>query len=148
MKILRFLHISRITASLINLKNIIADIFFLHTYIFDNLLSWTLAGFKLILTIHLFACGWISFEIYLAKDHNVANLFTEGSSPAKYLEAIYFITTTITTVGYGDLKGYVDNSGSWTGEMLYLCATIFCGIFLFTLVTREIFTYKSLLNVG
>ena len=67
----------------------------------------------------------------------------------QYTEAFYFITTVISTVGYGapTYRGYDDNSGSWTAEMIYLCVVTTCGIGLFSLVTHQIFDYKKLLTV-
>ena len=58
------------------------------------------------------------------------------------------MTTTITTVGYGDYKGrYDDESEKWTYQMLYLYFVTLFGIILFSLVTREIFNYNSLMTV-
>lgn len=64
LKLTRLLHLRRVSESLIRCKNIVAEIFILHTYMFDNILSWVLAGFKLLLTIHFFACGWIGLFTY------------------------------------------------------------------------------------
>lgn len=58
------------------------------------------------------------------------------------MESFYLITSTISTVGYGDLKGYNDNGGSWIPEMLYLSFVTCCGIVLFSSVTSEIFSYR------
>ena len=57
------------------------------------------------------------------------------------------ITTTITSVGYGDFKGFLDTDGSWAPEMLYLYFVTLFGIILFSSVTREIFTYEKLPTV-
>ena len=60
----------------------------------------------------------------------------------KYAESIYLMTTTISTVGYGDMKGF-EAEGEWSAEMLYLMLVTFAGILLFTIVTNEIFKYKE-----
>ena len=52
------------------------------------------------------------------------------------------MTTTISTVGYGDMKGF-EAEGEWSAEMLYLMLVTFAGILLFTIVTNEIFKYKQ-----
>ena len=62
-----------------------------------------------------------------------------------YFEAFYAICTTISTVGYGDFKGFVDaEHPTWAIEMSYLMLVIVVGIILFSSVTNEIFNYKSL----
>ena len=58
------------------------------------------------------------------------------------------MTTTISTIGYGDYKGFVDDNGTWAMEMAYMYLVMYGGILLFSLVTREIFTYKKLLTVN
>ena len=57
------------------------------------------------------------------------------------------MTTTISTVGYGDYKGYYDNDGHWAVEMIYLIVVIVAGIILFSLVTEMIFSYRSMLTI-
>ena len=64
-----------------------------------------------------------------------------------YVDAIYLVTTTITTVGYGDFKAYNDNTGNWGIEMVYLIIVTVFGIILFSSVTNEIFSYKQLKTV-
>ena len=57
------------------------------------------------------------------------------------------MSATITTVGYGDFKGFYDSSGNWLAEMIYLYFVTFFGIIMFSAVTNEIFVYKKLLTV-
>ena len=59
-----------------------------------------------------------------------------------YADSFYLITTTISTVGYGDFKAYLDNDGVYTAEMVYLYFVTMFGITLFSSVTNEIFSYK------
>ena len=56
LKLLRFAHKNKVMQSLITMENILADIFYLHRYEFDNLLQWMLAAIKFILSVHLFGC--------------------------------------------------------------------------------------------
>ena len=44
------------------------------------------------------------------------------------------MTTTISTVGYGDFKGHISDTGEYAHEMLYLYFAIFFGILLFSMV--------------
>ena len=56
LKLLRFAHVNKVIQSLIMMKDILADIFYLHRYELENLLQWTLAAIKFILSVHLFGC--------------------------------------------------------------------------------------------
>ena len=58
------------------------------------------------------------------------------------------ITTTITTIGYGDYKAFNDNHAVWLPEMCYLYFVTLLGIFLFTTVTHQIFNYEQLKTVN
>lgn len=149
MKLLRFARIKQVTLSLVRVKNILSDIFYMHRYLFDNLLSWVLAALKLVLSVHIFACIWI---IIASKEGGILEISGEkdGSIWDRYVTCWYMMTTTITTVGYGHTtyKGFIDESGSWAGEMVFLAHLQFIGIVLFSSVTREIFSYKHLKTVG
>lgn len=61
-KFFRLFHINEVTSSLKRVKDMLSDIFFMHKYMFDNILSWTLAGTKFFISMHLFACGWIKIQ--------------------------------------------------------------------------------------
>ena len=69
--------------------------------------------------------------------------FSEDTIFTKYFESVYAMTTSITTVGYGDYKGYNDNGKGWSIEMGYLILVIIFGIILFSSVTNEIFNYRK-----
>ena len=64
------------------------------------------------------------------------------------MESFYLITTTITTVGFGDYKAYNDTDPVWTAEMLYLFFVTLAGTLLFSTVTNQIFSYKKLKTVN
>ena len=65
LKMLRFLHIDEVNVTLKRLMDTLADIFYMHRYLFYNLNKWLLAGAKFVLAVHYFACGWIM--IYISK---------------------------------------------------------------------------------
>ena len=69
--------------------------------------------------------GWKYVEFSGSADH-----FTI------YVDSFYLITTTITTVGYGDFKGFYDNEGDWLIEMIFLSVAMVTGIILFTTVVN------------
>lgn len=66
---------------------------------------------------------------------------------AKYVESLYLMTTTISTVGYGDYKAFWDTEPNWGLEMAYLTFVTISGIINFSQVTNQIFTYRTLLTV-
>ena len=145
LKLLRFLRIKNVTDALVRLKNIMADIFYLHRYAFDNLLRWVLAAFKLFLSMHIFACIW---HIIASKEGGVLDVsgVDDDATLDRYIQSWYFVTTTITSVGYGSeyFKGFQDTSGKWAWEMMFLVVLEFTGIVPFSSVTNEIFSYKHL----
>ena len=77
--------------------------------------------------------------------------FTDQESyRVRYFESWYLISTTISTVGYGDVSGFNNSEldSDWSVEMLYLHVVIIAGIILFSLVTSEIFSYKQMLKLS
>jgi hypothetical protein len=64
--------------------------------------------FILILASHIFGCLWI----FVGKNYSIdgvswisENFSGEKTGGQLYLASFYFTTTTITTVGYGDIRG-------------------------------------------
>ena len=111
---------------------------------FDNIKNWFLTCLSFVLWIHYFACFWIVIES-IKETQGVKNLgFVEETIIGRYVESFYLITTTITTVGYGDYKAFNDSDPVWTAEMLYLSFVTLCGIMIFSSVTNQIFIYQRL----
>ena len=136
LKILRLAHYDEVQDAFERLFSKLGDIFYLSRYMFNNLKSWFLTCLKFVFSVHYFACGWVIIE--LVKDLNeVRRLdFVEESVVGRYFESFYLITTTITTVGYGDYKAYNDNEPVWAVEMCYLYFVTLTGIILFSSVTN------------
>lgn len=65
------------------------------------------------------------------KGSNKPNFDSEDIT-AVYIRAIYFIITTLTTVGYGDFKGFTNN------EYLFQMAVEFIGIGFFSFLMGSI----------
>ena len=59
----------------------------------------------------------------------------------QYVDALYFMTQTISTVGYGDSTIYSTEGSEFM--MIYMCFVIFSGMLLFALVTNEIFNARK-----
>ena len=60
------------------------------------------------------------------------------------------MTSTISSVGYGhdNFKAYPYNADSWLLEMSYMIFVIGFGMNIFSLITNEIFSYKSMMTVN
>jgi hypothetical protein len=57
---------------------------------------------------------------------------TQATSEDRYITSIYWVITTLTTVGYGDIKGYT------TEEYLYTMGVEFIGIGFFSFIMGSI----------
>ena len=147
LKTLRLYHISSVSDTLRRLMQMLSEIFYLKRYLFVNILSWTLTILKFVGAIHYFACGWLMIHYYKEREGYAHVQFSETDSMGMYFESLYAMTTTISTVGYGDYKAFNDNEQGWTVEMAYLIFVTTSGIVLFSLVTNEIFNYRNLLTV-
>lgn len=80
----------------------------MHRIALSNLLSWTNAATKLILFIHFFSCGWLCIntrKVMMHMDNYIA--FSDSESYfIRYFESWYFMTSTISTVGFGDISAF------------------------------------------
>ena len=68
----------------------------------------------------------------------------------EYVDSVYFMTTTISKVGYGDanFKGFIDGDDSdWALEMGYLVFVIIFGSFIFSVLVNKVFDYEQLKTV-
>lgn len=147
-KILRLSHFDEVNDAIKRLMESLSEVFWRKTLLFENLLKWILVGVEFILALHWFACGWILIHrIKLESGHRLID-FTYNFDIYDYVESVYLMTTTITTVGYGDFKAFHDDTGHWLPEMIYLYFVTLFGINLFSSVTREIFVYKKLKKVS
>lgn len=61
--------------------------------------------FSSVLVCHIFSCLWIFFTTVAPEDQSTWNADFEGMSNHElYLTSFYFIITTFSTVGYGDMS--------------------------------------------
>ena len=86
----------------------------------------------LILLMHIVACVWI----YLGIEISGSWLDDRGIRCADrgdiYIQALYWVVTTLTTVGYGDIKGFTP------GEYMYTIVVEFIGIAFFSFIMGAI----------
>ena len=79
----------------------------------ENLYSWVTNAVLSLLFMHLFSCGWLLINQY-KKDWEEPAWDTQTESNLElYAISFYLVTSTMSTVGYGDHKAFMDNSGSW-----------------------------------
>ena len=62
----------------------------------------------------------------------MSSLYRDMNSKEQYMTAFYFVVTTMTTVGYGDMS-----AGTVT-EQFYLVILMMAGVFVFSLVTGSL----------
>ena len=58
-KCLRLWHAGAVGDTVRRLTDLLAEVFPMKRYVFDNLTRWLLAALQFLLAVHYFACGWI-----------------------------------------------------------------------------------------
>ena len=150
-KILRIIRLSRIITFLDKLSGLLKDRYMQHQILIDNMYKVFETIFILIFCLHALVCCFIAighmeptdntneswiFRMALYKDgrsstdfkFNTAEDQTTESNFNIYWTAWYYVTTSITTVGYGDI------SGATAPEMLFIIFLLFTGILIFTII--------------
>ena len=110
-KFLRLLHISTLFKTQRAFYDKLGNAFYQYRYMVDNIHKWESAALKLILGLHYMACGWI--WIYSTKtyyERRTIEFSDDTSETAIYVDSIYLMTTTVSTVGYGDFKGHISDT--------------------------------------
>ena len=106
---------------------IIKDYFLLQQFMIDNIYQMIKLAFQILLIIHCVACGYVFlgwFERGWIKEQGGIDDFNRT-----YVDNIYFIATTMTTVGYGDISA--------TGRMIekfYIIIVELFGIMIFSII--------------
>ena len=153
LSILRVAMLYKVFASVIMVFSMLNQVYIMKRLLLENIKDITIRFLQGILLLHIATCAWImllftedeykeSFALFKANIHE--SIVTTGSTGGTlefaekfYIDALYFMTTTMTTVGYGDIKGLN------IYEQLFLCVVIFCGIAMFTLITGQVLGYKK-----
>jgi hypothetical protein len=89
----------------------------------------------LLLVMHVVACIWLyTGDTTMGSwvTHPVNGIGIETDPTAKYITSLYWVVTTLTTVGYGDYKGYT------TKEFLVTMIVEFIGILFFSVMMGSI----------
>jgi hypothetical protein len=89
----------------------------------------------LLLVMHVVACVWLyTGETTTGSwiTHQSDGIGIETESTKKYITSLYWVVTTLTTVGYGDYKGFT------TKEYLVTMIVEFIGILFFSVMMGSI----------
>jgi len=149
-KTLRLHHFGKVSDFVDRFFEILSSYFYMHRLLMSNLNGWIRQGVMFVLSVHYFACGFlliISIKKMQGIDKVVDFQPAADTFFEQYFSAWYLTTTTITTIGYGDYKGFVDVGGDWTAEMLYFSCVLIGGIIMFSSVRTQIFLYRHTLTV-
>ena len=101
----------------------------------------------LILTIiyfqHVCSCFWLMIgqDQPFSRDNWMNNSIKDLSQNEQYMTSFYFVVTTMTTVGYGDM------SASTVYEQIYIVILMMCGVFVFSLVTGSVASILASMDV-
>ena len=150
MKIFRIAHLGEINKTINRIRDMLGEFFYMYKHRIDIIVSWQLVFIHLIFIIHWFACGWLLLHNF--KDHyNYRTVyFSAEDMTQEYVDSVYFMTTTISKVGYGDanFKGFIDGkSADWALEMGFLVFVIIFGSFIFAVMVNKVFNYHQLKTV-
>lgn len=106
----------------------------------------------LVFSLHCLTCGFIAIGLYpttdswvkrlrlaSTKSKDLESLDMKGITNKReiYVNALYFITTTITTIGYGDIYGVNIQ------EKAYIILVMFLGILVFTTIQQRVRSIES-----
>lgn len=105
LRVLRLVHMFEIANQLRLFVKFLEENFHSNSLMLKNLLSWTLALSKLVLSMHYLTCGWIL--IHQFDKSQKAEFFSNDSHiGVVYLDSVYFMVTMISTVGYGQFSAF------------------------------------------
>lgn len=140
-KLVRFLRMIKLVNRNNKILRYMSTIFRVHIAL--ERLIWFLITFLLL--VHILACFWVfigKFDqdisdknwIYMTKMQDFGDWQI-------YLAAVYWATTTLTTVGYGDIKAYNNK------ERIMACLSMIIGIFLYSYIIGSLTNLLSNLDV-
>ena len=141
-KLFKLLMISRINRSINLIQDQLKEVFVQNKITVENMFGYMKAAFTFLILIHFFACVWlftgaIDGEWMTEEQRNYDSAWSE-----LYANAIYFISTTMTSVGYGDI-----NAWTYQDSMMIVYCTQFFGILGFALVKDQVFSAKRVAKI-
>ena len=96
-----------------------------------------------LLMVHILACINIAWGLnHFVFENELEPYFSTTDSVAPYVNQIYFMTTTTTTVGYGDFAAHRDPAYG-SSNMLYIMVVQFVVILIFAYLKDTMFSLKA-----
>ena len=133
-KILRVTKIKKVIRFLQMFSQLLKERYQRHQITIENIYSCLTTVCALVYFLHLLSCAFIAIgHISSSEEDNsvywIERLGIEHTNKREvYWTAWYFITTTITTIGYGDIAGQT------AFEKIFLIFLLFVGILCFTVI--------------
>mmetsp|Transcript_5087 Transcript_5087/g.3523 ORF Transcript_5087/g.3523 Transcript_5087/m.3523 type:complete len:193 (+) Transcript_5087:623-1201(+) len=131
-KFLRLLRVFKATKSVVNFLKGLEGKCSISKQTVNKIEYFTNFMIFLILLMHIVACFWI----YIGLEIEGSWLDDRGIKCASrgdiYIQALYWVVTTLTTVGYGDIKGFTST------EYMFTIVVEFIGIAFFSFIMGAI----------
>ena len=135
------------------IEELLKNIFIFKKIMIENTSNQIITLVALIFLLHIFSCFWIWVN-YDDKEwvwHNAVHVsVNDGEEEApptdyfnSYFDSLYFMTTTMTSVGYGDI-----NAAQKRYLMIYVMLAQFVGILGFSLIKYNVFNVKKQATVN
>jgi len=134
LKLFRFIQMYRIFDQVDFVLRELKQKFIQHSMMINNTYLLFKTLFIMLILFHLFACCWIFIG---SLDEGWRSGEDELEWNDVYWTSVYFVTTTATTIGYGDI------SGTSQYEKSFLIILEFVGICIFSVITGNIRKIKS-----
>lgn len=126
----------------------------------DNFFAMIRLFILFFFSIHIMSCIWVALNLYnggiieaklLAGDYlkgpNVTSPLALSELFRVYIDSLYFVTTSMTTVGYGDIVASSTVPETNAILMMFTMIMQFSGILLFSLTSLRVRSLKSNLDV-
>ena len=144
-KILRILQFGRIKNVLFRCHEVLDELFPMKKVLFLNIRTIMWVALRFIIFTHIMVCVWVAVTNKRFHESEIDRMIT-SYEPYEileiclnwYVETMYFVVMTQTTVGYGVPYSYeLDIT-----EMIFIMILQFSGIALFSTIVNEVFAYR------
>ena len=160
LKLLRLFSKSEVTEKFFRLPSLFGNELSSTWYTVENIMRVVSATVNMLTFVHLFACSMMVITLVKKRfdsdePRGLDDFLEMDLDSTFYINHFYFMTTTITAVGYGDSSGDFTFYGFNKDEnkvglqitMFFLMVAMIVGNILFALINNEVFTMRFLLTV-
>lgn len=132
----------RIIKSISSIEDTLKNRYLSKAYLIENFFSLLLTLNMMVMMFHWLACIFIAIGEYDDPDEDFSWIKVLGYHPIQdkhevYVNSFYFVVSTATTVGYGDVLSTV-----WT-EKFYVSFLEFIGICVFSIISNKVISLKK-----